>query len=107
MANKCQRCGSDKTEERAKPPHVGLYCAGCGAHLGWVPQPITIERARAFVMPFGKYKGLKLTELPLDYLSWLADNCETARVNEMAKLLRKAPLVPKQGAHNILDDIRF
>jgi hypothetical protein len=28
------------------------------------------------IMPFGKYKGMPVSELPLDYLRWLSENCE-------------------------------
>jgi len=28
------------------------------------------------VMPFGKYKGRKLGDLPLSYLRWLAENID-------------------------------
>ena len=27
-------------------------------------------------MPFGKYKGRPLRDIPEDYLAWLLDNCE-------------------------------
>lgn len=28
------------------------------------------------VMPFGKYKGQLISELPSSYLHWLAENCD-------------------------------
>lgn len=27
------------------------------------------------IMPFGKYKGLKMANIPGSYLRWLMDNC--------------------------------
>jgi Putative quorum-sensing-regulated virulence factor len=32
-----------------------------------------------FVMPFGKYRGEKLMDVPLDYLIWILDNFEDLR----------------------------
>lgn len=28
------------------------------------------------IMPFGKFKGEDIEDLPLEYLYWLQDNCE-------------------------------
>jgi len=28
------------------------------------------------IMPFGKYKGKDLEDIPSSYLKWLAENCE-------------------------------
>ena len=33
-----------------------------------------IQEAEEFVMPYGKYKGKRLDEVPTDYLLWLAEN---------------------------------
>jgi len=27
-------------------------------------------------MPFGKYEGHEIDDIPLDYLDWLAENCD-------------------------------
>ena len=29
-----------------------------------------------FIMPYGKFKGREMTEIPSGYLKWLAENCE-------------------------------
>lgn len=35
---------------------------------------IDIENARAFRMPFGKYKGLRMDALPKKYIEWCSLN---------------------------------
>jgi DNA polymerase III epsilon subunit-like protein len=40
-----------------------------GQIVSWLDQPIIIE-----TMQFGKHKGKKLTEVPLDYWQWAMDN---------------------------------
>ena len=52
------------------------YCLDCGQRIRAVPKPITIERAEAFVMPFGKHKGTRLVDCPADYIAWLAENAD-------------------------------
>lgn len=47
------------------------------------PATMTDERAAAFSMPFGKYKGLTLAEIDrkdASYLNWLKDNVEPGSV---------------------------
>jgi hypothetical protein len=39
-----------------------------------------LERAFAVRMPFGKYKGKQLRDVPLDYLVWVRINCLNASV---------------------------
>lgn len=34
------------------------------------------ERLRNLKIPFGKHIGKPVCEIPLDYLNWLANNCE-------------------------------
>lgn len=40
------------------------------------------------IMPFGKYKGEYVCDLPLKYLEWLTDNCELR--GELEKSVKQA-----------------
>lgn len=62
----CTECGTRSFEERRAGPHMGLYCANCGKWVKWLVQ-IPIEDP-AFVMPFGPYKGTKISMLPTPYI---------------------------------------
>lgn len=55
-------------------PHLGEYCRNCGKWLRWMPQRMTPERARSIVMPIGKHKGRKLSEIDSGYLRWYEAN---------------------------------
>lgn len=47
-----------------------------GARCGAGPKPMDDAEARRFgqeTMPFGKFAGTKMDEVPLDYLEWYAD----------------------------------
>lgn len=37
-----------------------------------------------YVMPWGKYKGKAIEEIPSHYLKWLADKCEDDEICEAA-----------------------
>jgi hypothetical protein len=65
----CPRCGARDffTEERG--PHLGKFCRGCGKWMRWLPQGHPIE-----IMPFGRYSGSAIKNLPDDYLNWLLEN---------------------------------
>lgn len=52
------------------------------------------------VMPFGKYKGRVVSDIPQNYLEWFADNVKTNPVlaAAVAKALgRPGPLTPSQS----------
>jgi hypothetical protein len=61
-------------------PHFGRFdCLDCGLRGSPVKAPWTIERARAFALPFGKHKGKTVGKLAetasgRSYLEWLALN---------------------------------
>lgn len=66
----CKKCNHPIFVYTQKGPHLGQYCAKCGAWQKWWPQnnPIT-------VMPFGKYKGQNIDEIQdRNYLEWLVIN---------------------------------
>lgn len=47
---------------------------------------VTSEQAGEFVMPFGKFEGHKLSEIPQWYLAWGAENLSGAPKELMAKM---------------------
>jgi hypothetical protein len=53
----CPSCGLSNTYTRAKSPHVGLYCAGCGRWIRWVARH---EAAKFPAAPATTSPGLKL-----------------------------------------------
>jgi uncharacterized protein (DUF3820 family) len=76
----CSRCGGRDLVEVPcdRGPHYRrLICRECQRHVRFVPAPWTIERARAFRMPWGKYRGQRVGDLVgsaegRSYLHWLA-----------------------------------
>jgi uncharacterized protein (DUF3820 family) len=77
---RCSHCGSARLREirlDSVPHFARLMCAECGRYVKFLPAPWTMERALAFQMPFGKYKGASMAELSRDseglsYLAWAA-----------------------------------
>lgn len=84
----CDTCGRllEHAVEKEVGPHIGVYCR-CGKWLAWKSKPLTSERARAFVMPYGRHKGQRLDEIPRDYLDWLAKDCQNAKIRSMAEIV--------------------
>ena len=63
---------------------------------GFVGAPWTLERAQAFEMPYGKYKGRLMTAIPRDYLGWLVANLEDGKGPKIAAaLILEQPPKPK------------
>ena len=56
--------------------HAGIIDPGAGSLgeqiVNWLDEPIITE-----TMPFGKHKGKKLTEVPLDYWHWALDKMDS------------------------------
>jgi uncharacterized protein (DUF3820 family) len=79
----CHRCGSTNVVATrcASGPHFArVRCLECGRTV-FAKTPWSIERARAFTMPWGKYRDRQLADLTeteegLGYLRWLAANIE-------------------------------
>jgi predicted RNA-binding Zn-ribbon protein involved in translation (DUF1610 family) len=79
----CPRCGKNTLRlVRTEGPHFGRYdCLACGRIGPWLKSPWTVERARSFVLPFGKHKGATVGDLAENregrsYLAWAAENLE-------------------------------
>jgi uncharacterized protein (DUF3820 family) len=83
------RCCESLTVLREKGRHIGEYCTSCGKWLRWVPQQVTLERAKSFVMPFGVHKGKPLGELDDETLDWYWEHLDgkNAKIGEMARLV--------------------
>ena len=74
----CPKCKGPTTIQR-KGPHIEQRCSHCG-HLRFVRQTWM-----AFVMPFGKYRGLSLVEIlkrDRGYIEWGAANMRQASLRE-------------------------
>jgi uncharacterized protein (DUF3820 family)/uncharacterized protein YbaR (Trm112 family) len=73
----CNDCGQrqpfvvKEKEFRNKTIHHEAYCMVCDKWLKLVPQNKPIEE---IIMPFGKYKGTKLVEIPKDYFEFIIQN---------------------------------
>jgi hypothetical protein len=90
---RCRRCGSTEvviTRCETGPHFARVRCPGCGRN-GLAKTPWSLDRARAFVMPWGRYRGHQLADLTgtdegLGYLRWLADAVE-GNVSTAARIL--------------------
>jgi hypothetical protein len=72
----CPSCGSSERSEvriEGGPHYAKIVCSNCGRHFKFVPAPWTLRRARAFTMPYGKFKGKRAGDLPADYARFAAD----------------------------------
>lgn len=48
--------------------HIEARCAACNRHLRYLPQEQTGGPEK--LMPFGKYQGVRIGAIPIDYLRW-------------------------------------
>jgi uncharacterized protein (DUF3820 family) len=47
----------------------------------------TIEKAENFRLPWGKFKGRPLSEVPDSYLRWIAENVKNDRIATYADIV--------------------
>jgi hypothetical protein len=60
----CPRCDTVVPLRLSRSgPHVKGCCSTCGAYVRFLEQP--------GVLPFGRYRGRPIREVPHDYLTWL------------------------------------
>ncbi len=52
-----------------------------------IPKVISMEDAENYVLPFGKYKGKKIEELPENYVDWLVENSKDNVLLTMIEML--------------------
>ena len=62
------------------------------------------ERLRTWQMPFGRYKGRRLYELPAEYLCWFEQ--EWLSGGDLGRLLRIVLEAKRQGADHAFDILR-
>ena|SRR5271157_4428092 len=73
----CPRCGQETYLCRSGK-HIKWSCIACG-YIKFLPQ----GSAEDFVMPIGKFKGKKLSEIKqndLGYLIWARDNMDSKSI---------------------------
>jgi uncharacterized protein len=66
--------------------------------------PEHLERLVTYVMPYGKYKGRVLADLPGHYLNWFAR--EGFPSGELGRLLALMQEIDHNGLKGLLDPLR-
>ncbi len=89
---KCAHCGNNhffltETVFNNGTKHVKSSCTVCDKFFRFVPQQTEemvikqqeqkITSPEDVVLPFGKHKNKKLSEVPVDYLQWAAKNFDS------------------------------
>ena len=61
----CPKCGQPTLLERSSIPWPYFDRRVCrvGHFVCWVQIPSTLDRARAFIMPFGRFRGMRFEEI--------------------------------------------
>jgi len=61
------------------------------------------RRRRLHRMPFGKYKGRRITKLPTDYLGWLEHNTRNQVIQSIVSHELRKRRVSGRGKVDLLD----
>jgi uncharacterized protein (DUF3820 family) len=69
-----------------------------------MPDADALQRLFSSTMPYGKYKGRRLAELPGHYLNWLAR--EGFPRGELGELLALMHEIDHNGLSSLLDPLR-
>ena len=64
----------------------------------------SLQRLLTFAMPFGKYKGRMIADLPGNYLNWFAR--EGFPKGELGRLLALMQEIDHNGLSSLLDPLR-
>lgn len=98
---KCKSCDANIFHLREKlfvngTMHVEAVCAACEKHYQYVSQAPRefaddAKPLEELKMPFGKHKGVLLSECPKDYLQWASDNLTSGFVIKIKEFLAKYP----------------
>lgn len=64
----------------------------------------SLQRLLTFAMPFGKYKGRMIADLPGNYLNWFAR--EGFPKGELGRLLALMHEIDHNGLSSLLDPLR-
>lgn len=66
--------------------------------------PEDLQRLLTFVMPYGKYKGRVIADLPGNYLNWFAR--EGFPTGELGRLLQLMQEIDHNGLSHLLEPLR-
>ena len=55
-------------------------------------------------MPFGKYKGMEISTLPVDYLRWVVSNFEPGDIREEAKRVLSSGTIAEEKQAQSLEE---
>jgi len=66
--------------------------------------PEDLQKLVTLAMPYGKYKGRVIADLPGNYLNWFA--CEGFPAGELGRLLALMQEIDHNGLTSLLDPIR-
>lgn len=55
-------------------------------------------------MPFGKYKGMDMTQLPKDYLQWIVANFDDNDIRAEARRILAGPELQQEGESKSLEE---
>ena len=85
--------------KRAKvnSPHYGYYyCESCKKFVSWIPKEIYYQEKNQQksqdVMWFGQYQGIKLSEVPDEYLEWAIVNIDKGVKKLIDEYTRRNPI---------------
>jgi late competence protein required for DNA uptake (superfamily II DNA/RNA helicase) len=72
----CPRCGTTDLVTKERPPHIGLYCRGCGGWIRWLPRNKNIElEAGVETKPSPTGVETKLLQKPAEATNKQCDHC--------------------------------
>ncbi len=55
-------------------------------------------------MPYGKYKGMEIVNLPHDYLTWIVDKFDDGEIKNEAKRVLNSSQHKKEQHHKSLEE---
>jgi len=59
-----------------------LFCQCCGKNICELPHAMSKESVGDFSLYFGKHRGKKLNECPVEYLKWCAENLTDQKIKK-------------------------
>jgi len=95
--------GSSVTVAPARGPATGLCWAGHPARIDDV-NPEDLQKLVTCTMPFGRYQGCVLADLPGPYLNWFAR--EGLPRSEIGRLLLLMHEIDHNGLSGLLEPLR-
>ena len=105
IKNPVQEYGSSLTYCRRYSLLMALGLATEDDDGASLTQEPTQEEADNYVLPFGKYKGKKLNEVPTDYIEWMLGNKTDERMKKLISLATGIVEPTPEEQSEILDSI--